>query len=202
MTPARRNDLMMVAAGVLVVLLDQLTKSWIVRYFGNPIAPSHPPIQILGHILELQYVQNQGVAFSLFEGQTVMFLFIAIAVGVIGYLYWRARDTGPLLLKLTFGLILGGAIGNLVDRFAHRYVVDFIHFHIPAIGFDFAVFNVADSAISIGVVLLAFLLWRGDPIEQVPKVADTAASTPDSEGSQGITSGAPPRVRRKVVTGR
>ena len=90
----------------------------------------------------------------------VMFFFIALAIGVIGYLYWRSRETGTLLLKITFGLVLGGAIGNLIDRFSHAYVVDFIHFQIPNIGFDFAVFNVADSAISVGVVLLAYLVWR------------------------------------------
>jgi lipoprotein signal peptidase len=77
-------------------------------------------------------------------------------------LYWRMRDSGGLGIKATFGLILGGAIGNLIDRFAHAYVVDFIHFQIRGI-FDFAVFNVADSAITLGVIGLAYLLWRGFP---------------------------------------
>jgi signal peptidase II len=158
MTPARQRDVTMVGVGLLVIVLDQLTKHWIVSYFSTK--PDGYTVPILGPILTLQYVQNPGVAFSLLQGQTVMFLFIALAIGIIAYLYWRARETGSLALKLSFGLVLGGAIGNLIDRFSHTYVVDFIHFQIPAIRFDFAVFNLADSAISIGVVLLAYLIWR------------------------------------------
>ena len=158
MTTARKRDLAMVGVGLLVIILDQLTKHWIVSFFSSK--PDGYVVPIVGQILSLVYVQNTGVAFSLLEGQTVMFFFIALAIGVIAYLYWRSRETGSWLLKITFGLVLGGAIGNLLDRFSHAYVVDFIHFQIPNIGFDFAVFNVADSAISIGVVLLAYLIWR------------------------------------------
>lgn len=157
MTVARRRDLAMVGLGLLVILLDQLTKHWIVSYFSTK--PEGYNVPILGPVLTLESVQNTGVAFSLLQGQVVMFFFIAIAIAVVGYLYWKARETGSLLLKLSFGLVLGGAIGNLIDRFSHTYVVDFIHFQIPGI-FDFAVFNVADSAITVGVVLLAYLIWR------------------------------------------
>jgi signal peptidase II len=158
MTPARQRDVTMVGVGLLVILLDQLTKHWVVSYFSTK--PEGYVVPILGPILTLQKVENPGVAFSLLQGQTVMFFFIALAIGVIAYLYWRARETGSLALKISFGMVLGGAIGNLIDRFSHAYVVDFIHFQIPAINFDFAVFNLADSAISIGVVLLAYLIWR------------------------------------------
>ena len=164
MSSARRNDLLMAGAAVLVIVLDQLTKHWITSYFtsgGYSTVNPRPPVAILGQVLQLQYLQNAGVAFSLLEGSTVLFVFIVIAIGVIATLYWHTRDSASLLLKLTFGLILGGAAGNLIDRFSHQFVVDFIHFQIPHI-FDWPVFNVADSAISVGVVLLAFLLWRGD----------------------------------------
>lgn len=157
MTTARKRDLAMVGVGLLVIILDQLTKHWIVSFFSSK--PQGYVVPILGDILSLTYVQNSGVAFSLLEGQTVMFFFIALAIGVIAYLYWRSRETGPLVLKITFGLVLGGAVGNRIDRFSHAYVVDFVHFQIPGI-FDFAVFNVADSAISVGVLLLAYLIWR------------------------------------------
>ncbi|MGH2517837.1 MAG: signal peptidase II, partial [Ktedonobacterales bacterium] len=129
MSPARRNDIVMVAAGVFVVLADQLTKHWITQYFTTG-APKDP-IALIGPYLQLIYDQNTGVAFSLLAGQTVLFLFIACAIAVVGYLYWRMRASGSLLLKLTFGLILGGALGNLIDRFSHQYVVDFVHFQIP-----------------------------------------------------------------------
>ena len=158
MTPARQRDLAMVGLGLLVIVLDQLTKQWVYSYFSTK--PDGYSIPIIGPILSLEMVKNSGVAFSLLQNQVVMFLFIALAIGVIGYLYWRSRETGSLALKLTFGLVLGGAIGNLIDRFTRGFVVDFVHFQIPAIRFDFAVFNVADSAISIGVVLLALMIWR------------------------------------------
>lgn len=160
---ARQNDLAMLGIGLFVVLVDQLTKRWILEYFlsGKPKAA----IPILGSYLELRYTENTGVAFSLLEGQTIKFILIALAIAAIGYLYWRSRETGSFLLKFSFGLVLGGAVGNLIDRFARGFVVDFIHVQIPQIGFNFAVFNVADSAISVGVVLLAYLLWRGSPHE-------------------------------------
>lgn len=179
MTPARQRDVIMVGVGLLVILLDQLTKHWVVSYFSTK--PEGYVVPILGPILTLQEIRNPGVAFSLLQGQTVMFFFIALAIGVIAYFYWRARETGSLALKISFGMVLGGAIGNLIDRFSHTYVVDFIHFQIPAINFDFAVFNVADSAISVGVVLLAYLIWRmGTEGERSAggRVASDAAETP------------------------
>jgi signal peptidase II len=179
MTPARQRDVIMMGVGLLVILVDQLTKHWVVSYFSTK--PDGYVVPILGPILTLQYVENHGVAFSLLQGQTVMFFFIALAIGVIAYFYWRMRETGSLALKISFGMVLGGAIGNLIDRFSHAYVVDFIHFQIRAINFDFAVFNVADSAISIGVVLLAYLIWRmGTEGERSAgrRVASDTAETP------------------------
>lgn len=157
LTPARYRDLIMVGAGLLVIALDQWTKHLIVNYFVTP--GYRAPVSIVGQVLTLDYVQNTGVAFSMFEGQSIQFLFIAVAIGVICYLYWRFRDRASLALKLNFGLVLGGATGNLIDRFRQGFVVDFIHFQLPAISFNFAVFNVADSSISIGVVAIAVLLY-------------------------------------------
>lgn len=179
LNPARRNDLAMVALGIVVFIVDQLTKSWIVGYFKVP--GFKPPIPIVGAVLQLDYIQNTGVAFSLLEGQSILFLFIFVAIVVIGFLYWRLRDTGSLLIKLTFGLILGGAIGNLFDRVRQGYVVDFVHFQIPG-HFDYPVFNMADSAVCIGVVALAFLLWRGPAAS-----AATSDLTPEQPGDQHAT---------------
>jgi len=191
MSRARRNDVVMVAAGVLLVALDQLTKRWITDYFTTHDA--NTPIPILGHVLELLYTRNTGVAFSILEGQAVLFVFIAVAIAVISYLYWRLRESGSLLMKLTFGLILGGAVGNLIDRVAHGYVVDFVHFQIPGI-FNFAVFNLADSGITVGVLVLASLLWlrEGQRTSTEPKAAEPGARMPAvgeaTESTPGIRS--------------
>lgn len=179
MTAARQRDLAMASVGLLVILLDQLTKHWIVSYFSAK--PQGTTVPILGQVLTLEYLENRGSAFSLFQGQGILFLFIAIAIGVIGYLYWQSRETGSLLLKISFGLVLGGAAGNLIDRFTHTHVVDFIHFQIPGV-FDYPVFNVADSAISVGVVLLALMIWRmgttGERAASRRVSASDAAETP------------------------
>jgi signal peptidase II len=191
MTTARKRDLIMVLAGLFVIVLDQLTKKWIVQYFVVP--NGRDPIPLLGPFLELAYVQNSGVAFSLLSSDSIKFLFIAIAIAVIGYLYWRNRENGSLLLKFSFGLVVGGAIGNLIDRFRLGYVVDFIHFHIPNV-FEFAVFNVADSAISVGVVLLAFLLWQGS----AGAAPEKPEGTPSGMAAESSSASAP-RVRRRIT---
>ncbi|HEY7094691.1 MAG TPA: signal peptidase II [Ktedonobacterales bacterium] len=195
MTTARKRDLIMILAGLFVIVLDQLTKSWVVQFFVVP--NSRDPIPLLGQFLELAYVQNSGVAFSLLPGDSIKFLFIALAIAVIAYLYWRNRENGSLLLKFSFGLVVGGAIGNLIDRFRLSYVIDFIHFQIPNLHFDFAVFNVADSAISIGVVLLAFLLWQGASSSASEKsdIAPSIVVTDPPSPSQPSV----PRVRRRIT---
>ncbi|WIG57660.1 MAG: Lipoprotein signal peptidase [Ktedonobacterales bacterium] len=197
MSTARRNDLLMVATAIVLVILDQLTKRWVVAYFttGAPKAS----IPLLGSVLDLEYVQNTGVAFSLLQGQAVLFLFIAVAIVVVGVLYWRTRDTGSLMLKLTFGLILGGALGNLIDRVTRGYVVDFVHFHIDGF-FNFAVFNVADSGISIGVIILALLLWRGSANIAALQADESTTSAARAESPQ--EPGSASHIRNKIVSGR
>jgi len=203
MSAARRSDVAMGTVALLVILLDQLTKSWIFDYFTTAGAPKQP-ISILGSVLQLEYTHNTGAAFNLFTGNAALFLFIALALGVIGTLYWRFRETGPLLLKLSFGLILGGAAGNLIDRATRGAVVDFIHFQLPAIHFSFAVFNVADSAICIGVAVLAFLLWRGDAQDAQDRRTATQPAPSTGAVTRPAASDAPaaPRVRRRVESGR
>jgi signal peptidase II len=181
---ARRNDLIMVATGIVVIFLDQLVKQWIT----HSILHGGRPIPLLGNILELIYVQNRGVAFSLLEGRESLYVLIALAVAVVVWLYWRLRNSPSVLIKVIFGLIIGGAIGNLIDRLRLGYVVDFVHFQIPAIGFSFAVFNVADSSITVGVILLiAVLLFSSRP-----------AAEPAEQPSEGEAAAPQPRVRRRI----
>jgi len=169
--------------GLVVLVVDQLTKALIVQYFG--VEGLRPPIPIFGDVLTLYYVQNTGVAFSLFEGQNVKFLLIAIAFGLICYLYWRFRDIATLWLRVGFALVLGGAVGNLLDRLARSYVVDFVHFQIPNV-FNFAVFNVADSAITVGVIVIAICLYRmGQP--QNESASSSAPAQPSAQGDAAGT---------------
>jgi signal peptidase II len=130
-----------IAAGVLIV--DQLTK-WLVaaRFQPGESLPVLPPI------LHLTYVQNTGAAFGLFKGQQAAFIVIALVV--IGWVAAELLRKRAMALTLLWGcaLILGGAVGNLIDRLRLGYVIDFIDLRV------WPVFNVGDSAITIGVGLL------------------------------------------------
>ena len=144
------------ALGGLTLGADQLTKHLIATAF----APAQT-LPLLPPILHLTYVQNTGAAFGLFKGQQL--LFVLLSVGVI---IWMARrllrpsSDGSLALA-SCGLILGGAAGNLIDRVWLGYVVDFIDLRV------WPVFNIADSAITIGNGLLQWhsLRQRHSPRE-------------------------------------
>ncbi|HEX4715997.1 MAG TPA: signal peptidase II, partial [Ktedonobacteraceae bacterium] len=140
---ARIYDAFALLTAIIIVSLDQWTKSLVVVHLSPP--DFGPQVPLIGQYLTLFYIRNQGAAFSMFNTNgPVLIALIAVAVAVIVYLYLRMFNTGALLYKLVFGLIIGGAAGNLLDRFTHGSVVDFIWFRIPQIGFSFAIFNLAD----------------------------------------------------------
>jgi signal peptidase II len=157
---ARLYDLLALLTIALVVALDQWSKALVVTYLSPP--DSGRTIPLLGDYLSLYYTRNSGAAFGLFANSIVLAALIAVAVAVVIALYLRGLNSGPLSYKLVFGLIIGGALGNLLDRLRHGgSVVDFVLFRIPQIGFRFAVFNLADASISVGVVLLLLLMLLG-----------------------------------------
>jgi signal peptidase II len=135
-----------------VVLLDQLTKLWVVASLSDG------PLSIIGNDVELHLVRNSGGAFSLFTNATVVLAILATVLSVfIVRAVQRARD---LLTVIALSLVLGGALGNLCDRvvrspgFLRGHVVDFVR-----VG-SFPSFNVADSAITIGAILLIVAAFR------------------------------------------
>jgi len=136
---------------LLVVVVDQLSKLWIERTFelGDTIA--------VLPVLDIVRAHNTGAAFSFLAGAGgwQRWAFSVLAVGVsIALVFWLRKLALATHALLVFGLalILGGAIGNVIDRIEHGYVVDFVHAHWGAA--YFAAFNVADAAISIGAVLV------------------------------------------------
>jgi signal peptidase II len=165
---------------VAIILLDQWTKALVVEHLSPP--ESKPPIPLIGQYLVIYYIQNRGAAFGLLSNSIFLAALIVAAIGVVSYLYLRLLNSGPPVFKLIFGMIIGGALGNLLDR-AHNsgFVVDFISFRIPQIGFYFAIFNVADACITVGVFLL-FLgivlggLRHGQQEEGAKKVSPTTKS--------------------------
>ena len=130
-----------IAACTLVI--DQLTKivlTWTVQ-------PGHS-VPVVSPILQLTYVQNTGAAFGLLKGQQLLFVLLSLVV--IAAIIWELATKGSRVATVTWGcgLVLGGAIGNLIDRLRVGYVIDFLDLRV------WPVFNVADSAITIGVALL------------------------------------------------
>jgi signal peptidase II len=133
--------------GCLVIVADQLSKNWVVQNLGPETMTRF--IQVIGDTARVAYSHNTGVAFSLLQGmpQILVFTSLAIMAGAI-YFYLTQLPNQRLFVQIILGLILGGALGNVIDRVRQGYVVDFIQ-----VGW-FPIFNLADSAISVGAVLL------------------------------------------------
>lgn len=156
-----------VAIAAPVLALDQWTKALVQRGLGPGSNRSVAPL--VGDWVLLEYAQNRGVAFGALGGLPALasVLPVLILLGVVGYAL-RRRFSGPWL-AVGSGLVIGGALGNLLDRARFGYVIDFI-----AVG-PWPNFNVADSAISIGVACLVVdALRRPDSVERAPSggVAD------------------------------
>ncbi len=154
----------LVLALVTVILIaDQLTKSWITPRYGPCGNTTFTPI--LGRFAGFSYVCNSGTAFSRFENSAFVWLPVLFALVVVAWLWARSLSGAQLLQQIAFGLIIGGALGNVIDRARLGYVVDFVDLRLND-QLRFYVFNVADSCISIGVALLALAFWRAETTNQ------------------------------------
>lgn len=149
-----------VLVAVVVTTLDQITK----RVASNSLGPGsdRDPIGIIPSFLQLRYVENTGAAFGILQDSTVFLVFVSFGVIALLALIFGGMISRSPLLGVAFGLQFGGALGNLIDRIRLGYVVDFIDVS------SFPTFNVADSGITVGVVILAFVLlikpeWAADP---------------------------------------
>jgi signal peptidase II len=153
----------------LVVVVDQITK----RLAEDRLERSglrSVPLPGVGDYLRLTYVENRGAAFGLLQDQTTFFVFVGILViGVIAASY-RYLPRSGFRLHLALGLQLGGAIGNLIDRIRQGYVVDFVDFGYHSNWWP--VFNVADSAIVVGVALLALNALSPNTGEESARATD------------------------------
>ena len=137
------------SAALVIVLLDQLTKFFIKQNFQlNQSTP------IIKNIFHLTYVTNTGSAFGLFKGLNLLFIIFSIFVIIAIFYYLNKIMKNERLLQFSVALLLGGTIGNLIDRISYGYVIDFIDFRI------WPVFNVADSSITVSIALLIILLWK------------------------------------------
>jgi signal peptidase II len=146
-----------IGLAVTVFVLDQLAKTWLVSF----LSPGES-VQVLGDYVRFIHSQNTGALFGLFRDQAAFFAILS--VGVVGAIIWFHHTSGRnTLLSIALGLLLGGALGNMADRFRIGYVVDFVDVGIGNL--RFYTFNIADSAISLAILLLllsAFLMTGDD----------------------------------------
>ncbi len=143
---ARVHWAVFVGLVVGIVVVDQLVKAWVVGAFSVGV-----PVDVLGELLRITLVHNSGALFGMFQGRAD--LFAIVSLGVIALIVWyESRAGSNLLVSVALGLLLGGAIGNLIDRIQHGYVIDFVDMGIGS--WRFYTYNVADSAITVSILLL------------------------------------------------
>jgi len=160
-------------AGIGVVLIDVVTKALAVA----KLQPEHMPRAVLGEIVRFTLAYNPGAAFSMSLGEYSRVAFGAFAVIALVILWrlYRASEPGDVMRVLALGLASGGAAGNLIDRLrpGSRGVVDFIDIGVGDV--RFWTFNVADSAVTVGALMLAWVLWREDRRALATAAAEAAA---------------------------
>jgi len=156
---------------LLIVVLDQVTKWFVARY-----VTVYSSLTVLPGFFNLTHIRNKGAifgAFSRVNSRAVLVMLTCaslVALAMVLYYFFRtpASERG---MKLALSLILAGALGNLIDRVFRGYVIDFLDFHIRGRHWPF--FNVADSAITIGALLLFVFIWKRKP-ECIPSSSASA----------------------------
>jgi signal peptidase II len=144
----------------LILFLDRISKSAIVSHFDLG-----QPVSVIDGVFNITYVQNTGVAFGILDGfsSPVKALFLCLVAGIaslVVVVFSLRNSPGNRRMQAALGMILAGALGNLYDRMRYGYVIDFLELH--ARGHYWPSFNIADSAISIGVILLAWEMFHSE----------------------------------------
>lgn len=153
----RPRTALIVAIAAAVLIADQVSKALVRAY----LAPLGAPVRVIGDVVRLNFTQNEGAAFGMLPGNRLLFIPVHVIVLLVVAVYaWRRRPRAPWLV-IALGLVAGGALGNLVDRVVFGWVTDFIQ--IP---FNFPVFNIADSAVVVGVAMLVWWLLFGPPSKE------------------------------------
>jgi signal peptidase II len=156
--------LLVVGVAVVVFVLDRVTKAWVSE--NIPLGTARP---VVGDYVRIVHAQNTGAAFGLLpERTTLLSVLSVVAVLAIVY-YYRQIASNSALVSATLGMQLGGAFGNLLDRITKGYVVDFVDVGVGDI--RFWAFNVADSSIVVGIILVTAALWYEERRAATPKPA-------------------------------
>jgi signal peptidase II len=148
-----------VLIAAIIAVLDQFTK-WLVVHF---IGPEESRVVIAG-FFELVQVQNTGAAWGMFKDYNFVLTVVSVLAVLALYCFRHSLQLQRRGPRVALGLIAGGIIGNLIDRIRVHHVIDFLYFYVGQ--YHWPAFNVADSAICVGVGLYIILSWRGDRASQ------------------------------------
>ncbi|MCD1146968.1 signal peptidase II [Peptoniphilus sp. KCTC 25270] len=147
---------MIIAIVLALIAIDQFTKYLAVQHLMDGTV-----IEIIPNFFRLLYVENRGAAFGVLQDSRLFFILITFLVlGVIFYFLFMKKDSVKGIYRLGLVLILSGTIGNFIDRIRLSYVIDFLSFRF--FGYNFAVFNIADSLIVVGTFLLIIKILMSD----------------------------------------
>ena len=147
---------------LITAILDQIIKCIIA--FNMKVGDT---ITVIPKFFKINYLQNTGAAFSSFQGMRYILIIISLIIFFVIINYIKKNDIKNKIEGISLGLIMGGLIGNLIDRIIYGFVIDYLSFTI--FGYSFAVFNLADSFIVIGVFLLLFDIFKEDILKKYNK---------------------------------
>ncbi len=153
---------LLLTLAVIVFVADQLTKLWIAqRLVYGTYGELFGAIRVIKGFFYLVHVGNTGAAWSMFSGQSVLLAILAAGTLLAIFVWREALGLRDRLTQISFGLLCGGIVGNLVDRLVHGHVIDFIDLHFGS--YVYPTFNVADSGICVGVILYLWHSLRNPP---------------------------------------
>jgi signal peptidase II len=182
-----RNGRRIALMALLILALDQLTKWAVLRYLSY----AEEKVIVPG-FFKFVHWGNTGAAWSLFVGNNELLAVVALLALLILFLSRHHFDTRTLLGQAAFGMVLGGIVGNLIDRLlpSRGHVIDFIYFYLERPGggeIGFPAFNIADSAICIGVGLIFLISWRSEHAQGKPTAGPAQAPASGRESPRGTS---------------
>ncbi len=162
----------------IIVLLDQLTKEWV--RLNLQLGEIYRPELWISNYFRLVHWKNTGAAFGMFQDMNPVFMALSLLVSAVILYYFPQIPRQDWLVRLSMGMLLGGAAGNLIDRFRQGYVTDFI-----SVG-KFPVLNIADASISVGVAVLFVGMWlqeKGKKVAAPTEAENPSPSQPEDAGA-------------------
>ena len=141
---------------LLGLIIDRITKVWALKSLAHTDG-----IVVIKNIFSFSYLENRGAAFGIFQNKVIALSIVTFIVTVAMIYYLFKYKPSSKLTRISLSLIIGGALGNLIDRLVYRFVVDFILLHYKDV-YEFPTFNVADMLVVCGTILLAICIIKGD----------------------------------------